>query len=145
MYATLSGLLIFKISSAFLVPCYFLLFLWNFVVYHTSSHSFLFLLVIIEHSNIFCRYLFVRWGIDPSNTVVFVGECGDTDYEGLLGGVHKTVILKGAGTSARELHANRSYPLEHVVPFDGSNIVLAEGSNSNDIIVSLQKLGVRRG
>ncbi|KAG7965621.1 hypothetical protein I3843_08G010400 [Carya illinoinensis] len=91
------------------------------------------------------RYLFVRWGMDLSNTVVFVGECGDTDYEGLLGGIHKTVILKGAGTSACELHANRSYPLEHVVPFDSPNIVQAEGCNSNDIRVTLQKLGVRTG
>ncbi|KAF3954467.1 hypothetical protein ACB098_01G105600 [Castanea mollissima] len=91
------------------------------------------------------RYLFVRWGMDLSNTVVFVGECGDTDYEGLLGGVRKTVILKGVGTGAHKLHANRNYPLEHVFPFDSPNVVQTEGCNSDDIRASLGKLGVLKG
>ncbi|XP_059460480.1 probable sucrose-phosphate synthase 1 [Corylus avellana] len=91
------------------------------------------------------RYLYVRWGMDLSNTVVFVGECGDTDYEGLLGGVHKTLLLKGVGTGARMLHANRNYPLEHVLPSDSPNVVQAEGCSSHDIRVSLEKLGVLKG
>ncbi|KAK9279174.1 hypothetical protein L1049_012852 [Liquidambar formosana] len=88
------------------------------------------------------RYLYIRWGMDLSNIVVFVGECGDTDYEGLLGGVHKTVILKGVCSSSQKLHANRSYPLEDVVPFDSPNIVQTDEYNSNDIRASLEKLGV---
>uniref|UniRef100_A0A5B6ZJ78 Sucrose-phosphate synthase n=1 Tax=Davidia involucrata TaxID=16924 RepID=A0A5B6ZJ78_DAVIN len=88
------------------------------------------------------RYLYVRWGVDLSNIVVFVGECGDTDYEGLLGGVHKTVILKGICTDARKLHTNRSYPLEDVVPLNSPNVVESEGCNSNGIRASLGKLGV---
>ncbi|XP_010241591.1 PREDICTED: probable sucrose-phosphate synthase 1 [Nelumbo nucifera] len=93
------------------------------------------------------RYLYVRWGIELPNMVVFAGECGDTDYEGLLGGVHKTVILKGVCSNARAiLHANRSYPLEDVVPFDNTNIVeVTEGCSSNDIRISLVKLGVLKG
>lgn len=83
--------------------------------------------------------------MDLSNTVVFVGECGDTDYEGLLGGVRKTVILKGVGTGAHKLHANRNYPLEHVFPFDSPNVVQTEGCNSDDIQASLGKLGVLKG
>lgn len=43
------------------------------------------------------RYLYVRWGTDLKNVVVFVGESGATDYEGLLAGVPKTVVLKGVG------------------------------------------------
>ncbi|XP_048133526.1 probable sucrose-phosphate synthase 1 isoform X2 [Rhodamnia argentea] len=90
------------------------------------------------------RYLFVRWGVDLSKFVVFVGECGDTDYEGLIGGAHKTVILKGLDGESRKLHASRSYPLEHVVPFDSPNVVQAEGSDVGSIKETLAKLGVVR-
>ncbi|KAJ4958203.1 hypothetical protein NE237_025314 [Protea cynaroides] len=90
------------------------------------------------------RYLYVRWGVELSNMVVFVGESGDTDYEGLIGGVHKTVILKGVCSSASALlHSSRNYPLEDVVPFDSPNIVqTTEQCSSDDIRVSLAKLGV---
>ncbi|XP_057957512.1 probable sucrose-phosphate synthase 1 [Malania oleifera] len=88
------------------------------------------------------RYLYVRWGVELSNIVVFVGECGDTDYEGLLGGVHRSVILKGVCSGARKLHAGKNYPLEDVVPFDTPNIIQTEGCSSDDIRVSLAKLGV---
>lgn len=88
------------------------------------------------------RYLYVRWGVDLSNIVVFVGESGDTDYEGLLGGVHKTVILKGVCAS-NQLHANRTYPLTDVVPFDSPNIVqMTEECSGSDIRSSLEKVGV---
>ncbi|XP_057510937.1 probable sucrose-phosphate synthase 1 isoform X1 [Actinidia eriantha] len=91
------------------------------------------------------RYLYVRWGVDLSSMVVFVGECGDTDYEGLLGGVHKTVILKGVCVDARKLHTNRNYPLEHVVPSDSPNLVESEGCNNINIRATLVKLGVVKG
>ncbi|KAJ7958793.1 Sucrose phosphate synthase [Quillaja saponaria] len=92
------------------------------------------------------RYLYVRWGVSLSNIVVFVGECGDTDYEGLLGGMHKTVILKGVGKDARKLlHSNRSYPLEHVLTLDSPNIFQTEGCNIDDIRASLEKLRVLKG
>lgn len=38
------------------------------------------------------RYLYLRWGVELLKTVVFVGESGETDYEGLFGGL---VVLKG--------------------------------------------------
>ncbi|KAG4189901.1 hypothetical protein ERO13_A08G252700v2 [Gossypium hirsutum] len=88
------------------------------------------------------RYLYIRWGLELSNVVTFVGECGDTDYEGLLGGVHKTVILKGIGNNALKLHSNRSYPLEHVLPFNSPNIVQAKGCCNEDVRASLQNIGV---
>nr|QPB75011.1 sucrose-phosphate synthase 3 [Rubus x loganobaccus] len=91
------------------------------------------------------RYLYVRWGLDLSNIVAFVGELGDTDYEGLLGGVHKTVILKGVGGNARKLHANRNYPLEHVFPVDSPNVVQSEGSSGKNIQASLVKLRILQG
>lgn len=83
--------------------------------------------------------------MDLSNIVVFVGESGDTDYEGLLGGVHKTVILKGVCAS-NQLHANRTYPLTDVVPFDSPNIVqITEDCSGSDIRSSLEKVGVLKG
>ncbi|KAJ0030155.1 hypothetical protein Pint_12435 [Pistacia integerrima] len=88
------------------------------------------------------RYLHVRWGIDLKNVVVFVGECGDSDYEGLLGGIHKTVILKGVGINARKLHANRNYPLEDVLPLDSPNVFQTEACDNSSIRTSLEKLGV---
>ncbi|XP_028798253.1 probable sucrose-phosphate synthase 1 [Neltuma alba] len=88
------------------------------------------------------RYLYVRWGMDLSNAVVFVGECGDTDYEGLVGGIHKTVILKGYGNGARKLHDGRSYPLEDVLPQESASVVQAEIKDIDDIRASLKKLGI---
>ncbi|XP_065849699.1 probable sucrose-phosphate synthase 1 [Euphorbia lathyris] len=88
------------------------------------------------------RYLHIRWGTDLSNIVVFVGESGDTDYESLLGGLHKSVILKGVDTAACQLHANRSYPLEDVVPFGSSNIIESDRLEADYIRESLEKLGI---
>ncbi|CAH8391443.1 unnamed protein product [Eruca vesicaria subsp. sativa] len=88
------------------------------------------------------RYLLVRWGIDLSNMVVFVGDSGDTDYEGLLGGVHKTVILKGIANDLRELHGNRSYPMEDVTPLNSPNITEAEECGRDAIKTALEKLGI---
>ncbi|KAI9107029.1 hypothetical protein K1719_022557 [Acacia pycnantha] len=88
------------------------------------------------------RYLSVRWGMDLSNTVVFVGECGDTDYEVLVGGIHKTVILKAYGGDARKLHNNRSYPLEDVLPLEDARVVQAEKTDVDEIRASLKILGI---
>lgn len=89
------------------------------------------------------RYLYVRWGFELSKMVVFVGECGDTDYEGLLAGQHKSVILKGVGSSAiSQLHNNRSYPLSDVIALDSPNIVEASDDSSGADIQSLiEKVG----
>nr|KJB83422.1 hypothetical protein B456_013G247000 [Gossypium raimondii] len=71
------------------------------------------------------RYLYVRWGTDLSKIVVFVGDSGDTDYEGLLGGVHKSIILKGiCCNTSNQLLANRNYPLSDVMPVEYSPNIL---------------------
>ncbi|KAL9659965.1 hypothetical protein QQ045_024775 [Rhodiola kirilowii] len=89
------------------------------------------------------RYLYIRWGVDLSKMVVFVGESGDTDYEGLLGGIHKTIIMKGiAPNTGNRLYANRSYPLSDVVPFDSPNIIqTSENCTSSILKAALDKLG----
>ncbi|EEF30424.1 sucrose phosphate syntase, putative [Ricinus communis] len=93
------------------------------------------------------RYLYVRWGVELANMVIFVGECGDTDYEGLLGGIHKSIILKGVCCGANnQLHANRNYPLSDVIPSDNSNVVqTAEECTCSDILGSLEQLGCLKG
>lgn len=88
------------------------------------------------------RYLLVRWGIDLSNMVVFVGDSGDTDYEGLLGGIHKTVILKGLASDLREQPGNRSYPMEDVTPLNSPNITEAKECGRDAVNVALEKLGI---
>ncbi|XP_076957027.1 putative sucrose-phosphate synthase 1 isoform X2 [Bidens hawaiensis] len=92
------------------------------------------------------RYLYLRWGMDLTKVVVFIGESGDTDYEGFLGGVHKSVILKGVSNINDQLNANRIYPLSYVWPKDSSNIIQTPGQFSvADIRGSLVKLGVLKG
>lgn len=74
------------------------------------------------------RYLSVKWGIDMSRVVVFVGEKGDTDYEELVAGIQKTLVLKGAVEcgSERLLRSEDSYKREDVFSQDSPNIMYAE-------------------
>ncbi|XP_062229380.1 probable sucrose-phosphate synthase 3 isoform X3 [Phragmites australis] len=87
------------------------------------------------------RYLSIRWGIELPDAVVIVGETGDSDYEELFGGLHKTVILKGGfNTPANRIHTVRRYPLQDVVSLDSSNIIGIEGCSTGDIRSALQQL-----
>lgn len=79
------------------------------------------------------------------NVVVFVGELGDSDYEGLLGGVHKTVVLKGYCLGSSKIHANRYYPLDHVVVTNDPKSVECEKCDVDSVRATLQKLGVLKG
>ncbi|XP_010252403.1 PREDICTED: probable sucrose-phosphate synthase 4 [Nelumbo nucifera] len=91
------------------------------------------------------RYLSIRWGIDMSKVAVFVGEKGDTDYEDLLVGLHKTLILRGCVENGSEKLLRieeESYKREDVVPQESPNIVfLEEGYGANRISSALQTLG----
>ncbi|GJN41160.1 hypothetical protein PR202_gn00498 [Eleusine coracana subsp. coracana] len=86
------------------------------------------------------RYLYIRWGVDLSNMTVIVGESGDTDYEGLLGGVHKTIILKGSfNAPPNQVHAARSYLLQDVVSFEKQGIASVEGYGPDNLKSTLQQ------
>lgn len=88
------------------------------------------------------RYLFVRWGVDVSSMTVFVGETGDTDYEELIPGLKKTVILKEAVKEGSEglLHNSQTYNKDDVLPSDSPYIVTTEGGfKAEDIISALKK------
>lgn len=82
--------------------------------------------------------------MDLSKVVVFTGESGDTDYEGLLGGVHKSIVLTGVCPSAsNQLHANRSYPLTDVVYYDSPNVKrAAQDCSSSDLRATLEQLQI---
>jgi sucrose-phosphate synthase len=92
------------------------------------------------------RYLYIRWGVDLSNMTVVVGESGDTDYEGLLGGVHKTIILKGSFNAApNQVHAARSYSLQDVVSFEKQGIASVDGYGPDILKSALQQFGILKG
>ncbi|KAJ9566857.1 hypothetical protein OSB04_002823 [Centaurea solstitialis] len=89
------------------------------------------------------RYLSIMWGMDLTKMYVFVGERGDTDYEDLLVGLHKTVILKGAVEHGSEklLRSEESFKKEDMVPPETSNIVISTGFEVHDITAALETLG----
>uniref|UniRef100_A0A7N0RBZ3 Sucrose-phosphate synthase n=2 Tax=Kalanchoe fedtschenkoi TaxID=63787 RepID=A0A7N0RBZ3_KALFE len=89
------------------------------------------------------RYLSVRWGIDLSNVVMFVGEKGDTDYEDLIIGLHKTVIMKDLVECGSEelLRGEDSFKREDVVPQDSPNLVSIQGSEVSHISAALERFG----
>jgi sucrose-phosphate synthase len=87
--------------------------------------------------------LCLRWGIEVPNVAVLVGESGDSDYEELLGGLHRTVILKGEfNIPINRIHTVRRYPLQDVVALDSSNIINIEGYTTNDLRFALQQMGM---
>ncbi|XP_074371733.1 sucrose-phosphate synthase 4 [Apium graveolens] len=89
------------------------------------------------------RYLSVRWGIEISKMVIFVGEKGDTDYEDLLVGLHKTVVLGGCVEYACEmLRSEDSFKREDLVPKDSLNIAFSEGYEAQDISTALETVGI---
>ncbi|KAF5187729.1 Sucrose-phosphate synthase [Thalictrum thalictroides] len=90
------------------------------------------------------RYLSVRWGVDLSKMVVFVGEKGDTDYEDLLVGIHKTLILNGSVENGSEvlLRSGEVFRREDIVPKDSPNIAFVkEGFVASDITLAVDSFG----
>lgn len=70
------------------------------------------------------RYLFVRWRLNVANMYVILGETGDTDYEELISGTHKTLIMKGVVEKGSEelLRTTGSFLKDDIVP-EGSPLV----------------------
>ncbi|KAL2499384.1 putative sucrose-phosphate synthase 4 [Abeliophyllum distichum] len=81
------------------------------------------------------RYLSVRWGIELSKIIVFVGERGDTDFESLLGGLYKTVILRDSVEYGSEMlvHSEDTYKKNDMASQDCTNIVRAKGFEAHEI------------
>lgn len=100
-------------------------------VLYCKNESHLYIMPLFASRAHALRYLFVRWGTDISNMVVFIGEAGDNDYEELLSGAHKTITLKGyveGSGSDRLLRGSGSYHKEDMVPVESPNIITADMS-----------------
>nr|GMD75971.1 probable sucrose-phosphate synthase 2 [Ipomoea batatas] len=84
------------------------------------------------------RYLFVRWRLNVTNMYVVLGETGDTDYEELIAGTHKTLIMKGAVEKGSEelLRTSGSYLREDTVPQESSLVARISGDARADEIVN---------
>lgn len=74
------------------------------------------------------RYLFVRWRLNVANVYVFLGESGDTDYEEMIAGTHKTIIMKGFWRAAKNIrklcerrHCSSSEPIGRHCKWASSN------------------------
>lgn len=104
------------------------------------------IIIISKCLNVLFRYLSVRWGIDLSKMVIFVGERGDTDYEGLLAGLHKTLIIRGCVEYGCEklLRNEDSFKKEDAVPQENLNISFVEENNeAHDILAALEAMGIK--
>ncbi|XP_075516423.1 LOW QUALITY PROTEIN: putative sucrose-phosphate synthase 2 [Primulina tabacum] len=75
------------------------------------------------------RYLFVRWRLNVANMFVILGETGDTDYEELIAGTHKTLIMKGVVEKGSEelLRSAGAYLRDDIVPVDSPLITYISG------------------
>ncbi|KAL5702802.1 sucrose-phosphate synthase [Ranunculus cassubicifolius] len=89
------------------------------------------------------RYLFVRWGLNVANMYVVLGETGDTDYEELISGTHKTLIMKGVVEKGSEelLRTTGSYLKDDIVP-GGSPLVAytTSGAKADEISKVLKEI-----
>ncbi|KAK7333634.1 hypothetical protein VNO80_30410 [Phaseolus coccineus] len=88
------------------------------------------------------RYLFVRWGLNVANMFVFLGETGDTDYEELISGTHKTLIMKGVVSNGSEaiLRGPGSYLREDVVPNESPLVACISETTEDNIANTLNEL-----
>ncbi|XP_040373687.1 probable sucrose-phosphate synthase 2 isoform X2 [Rosa chinensis] len=60
----------------------------------------------------------LRWRLNVANMYVFLGESGDTDYEEMIAGTHKIIIMNGVvGLGSEELlRTSGSYLIDDIVP-----------------------------
>jgi sucrose-phosphate synthase len=87
------------------------------------------------------RYFFARWNVDVAHMFVVVGETGDTDYEELLGGNHKTIVVKDAVQvgSESKLRAPGNYDRSDIAPLEAPNVITTDISSLCQDIVNVLK------
>ncbi|BBN02652.1 sucrose-phosphate synthase [Marchantia polymorpha subsp. ruderalis] len=113
-------------------------------VMYCQQESKLHILPLLASRSQALRYLFVRYEYDVARMFVVVGETGDTDYEELLAGTHKTIVMKGIveGGSERLLRGPGNYTREDIVPTDSPNIVQTESDDPHTIMKAFEKVGL---
>jgi sucrose-phosphate synthase len=87
------------------------------------------------------RYFFARWNVDVAHMFVVVGETGDTDYEELLGGNHKTMVVKDVVQvgSESKLRAPGNYDRSDIAPLEAPNVITTDiDSLCEDIVNALK-------
>lgn len=78
-----------------------------------------------------------------ANMFVFLGESGDTDYEELISGTHKTIIMKGVAVNGSEelLRTLGSYVKDDIVPPESPLIAFVDGgASANEIANALRQV-----
>ncbi|GMI70496.1 sucrose phosphate synthase 3F, sucrose phosphate synthase B [Hibiscus trionum] len=87
------------------------------------------------------RYLFVRWRLNVANMFVIVGETGDTDYEELIAGAHKTLIMKEVVTKGSEALLRTMDLRDDIVPSNSPLIsCIKGGATAEEISEALKAL-----
>ncbi|WCJ33170.1 Sucrose-phosphate synthase [Euphorbia peplus] len=80
------------------------------------------------------RYLFVRWRLNVANMYVILGETGDTDYEEMISGAHKTIIMKDVVTKGCEELLRVFNLRDDYVPRESPLVAFLRGNSSTDEI-----------
>ncbi|EOY05207.1 Sucrose synthase - like 3 [Theobroma cacao] len=85
------------------------------------------------------RYLFVRWRLNVANMFVIAGESGDTDYEELISGAHKTLIIKEIVANGSEGLLRTTDLRDDIVPVDSPLVTCIKGGATADEIANALK------
>ncbi|CAK7328425.1 unnamed protein product [Dovyalis caffra] len=85
------------------------------------------------------RYLFVRWRLNVANMFVILGESGDTDYEEMISGTHKTIILKDVVTKGSEDLLRTTDLRDDIVPRESPLIAYLSGKATASEIAGVLK------
>ncbi|XP_061364737.1 probable sucrose-phosphate synthase 2 [Gastrolobium bilobum] len=93
------------------------------------------------------RYLFVRWRLNVANMYVILGETGDTDYEEMISGTHKTIIMKVVVSKGSEemLRGPGSYQRNDIVPNESPFIACISETTEEKIANALKQLSKSGG
>lgn len=84
----------------------------------------------------------MRWRLNVANMYVFLGESGDTDYEEMIAGAHKTLIMKGVVSKGSEelLRTNASFLRDDIVPTESPMVTnLNSGASADEIVSALKQ------
>ncbi|KAJ7009219.1 sucrose-phosphate synthase 2 [Populus alba x Populus x berolinensis] len=84
-------------------------------------------------------YLFVRWRLNVANMFVILGENGDTDYEEMISGAHKTIILKDVATKGSEDLLRATDLRDDIVPKESPLIAYLSGKATASEIADVLK------
>ncbi|GAV58996.1 Glycos_transf_1 domain-containing protein/S6PP domain-containing protein/Glyco_trans_4_4 domain-containing protein [Cephalotus follicularis] len=82
------------------------------------------------------RYLFVRWRLNVANMFVFLGESGDTDYEEMISGTHKTLIMKGVVSKGSDELLRTTDLRDDIVPSESPLVTYVNAETSPDEIAN---------